>query len=109
MNEKDKALIDELKKRFPSELISHIKRMIVFGSRARDEAKEDSDLDIFAIVDEKTDKIEKQLKDIAYQAMWDYNFKPIISLKIFSERQFDDALEKGFSFYKHIEKDGISI
>lgn len=41
--------------------------------------------------------------------MWDYDFKPIISLKVFAEAQFNKTSAKGFSFYKHIEKEGILV
>lgn len=109
MDEKDRELVLEFKRRLPLEIGKHVKRLIVFGSRAKGELAEDSDLDVIALVDEKTSDIEKNLEDIAYRVMWDYDFKPIISLKVFSESQFLNALHKGFSFYKHVEYEGISV
>lgn len=109
MNEQDKALILEFKRKLPSDLAGHLKRIIVFGSRVRGEATEDSDLDVIALVDEKTPEIEKRLEDIIYQVMWDHDFKPIISLKIFSEAKFYDAFNRGFSFYRHVESQGVSV
>lgn len=109
MNERDKALILEFKKRLPSELEKHLKRLIVFGSRVRGEASEESDLDVIALVDEKTPEVEKKLEDIVYQVMWDHDFKPIISLKVFSESHFYSAFNRGFSFYHHVEKEGIAV
>ena len=53
--------------------------------------------------------MEKKLDDIAYAVMWDYDFKPIISIKVTSESRFNEALAKGFSFYRHIEKEGVSV
>ena len=41
--------------------------------------------------------------------MWDYDFKPVISLKVFSEARFRSSTEKGMSFYRHVEKEGIPI
>lgn len=109
MKKKDKALMLDFKGRLPKETEEHLKRLIVFGSRARGDATEDSDLDAVALVDERTFEIEKKLDDIVYQVMWDHNFKPIISLKIFAESQFNDALKNGFSFYRYIEKEGVSL
>ncbi len=108
MNERDKALLLEFKRRIPPDLGRHLRRLIGFGSRIRGEGAEDSDLDIVVLVDEKTPEIEKQLEDIAYLVMWDHDFKPIISLKVFAESQFYNALNKGFSFYRHVEE-GISV
>lgn len=109
MNKRDKALILEFKNRLPSDLKERVRRLIIFGSRVRGEATEDSDLDIIALVDEKTPEIEKRLEDIAYQVMWDNDFTPIISLKVFSESQFHNAINKGFSFYQHVEKEGVAV
>lgn len=109
MNERDKELILEFKSRLPLDLKRHLRKLIVFGSRVRGEASEDSDLDIIVLMDEKAPEIEKKLEDIAYQVMWDYDFRPIISLKVFSESQFYNAINKGYSFYRNIEKEGVSV
>lgn len=108
MDDRDRDLILEIKRRLSSDLADHVKRLIVFGSRATGKASEDSDLDVIALVDEKSPKIEKHLEDIVYQVMWDHDFKPIISLKVISESHFYNALKRGFSFYRHVEKEGIS-
>jgi predicted nucleotidyltransferase len=102
-------LILEFKRRLPIELERRLRKLIVFGSRVKGEATEDSDLDIIALVDEKTTEIEKKLEDIAYQVMWDHDFKPMISLKVVEESQYYNALNKGFSFYRHVEKEGVSV
>lgn len=109
MDEKDRTLILEFKKRLSADLKENIKRLIIFGSRVTGVAAEGSDLDVIALVDEKTPEIERQLEDIAYQVMWDYDFKPMISLKVLAVSQFNDALSRGFSFYKHVEKEGVAI
>lgn len=109
MDKRDREIISELRRRISEEGLSGLKKLIVFGSRARGEAPEDSDLDIVALVAEKTPEIEKKLGDIVYQVMWDYDFTPIISLKIFSESRFKEAFKKGFSFYRSVEEQGVSV
>jgi predicted nucleotidyltransferase len=109
MDEKDKALVSDLKERLPSHIKKHIKRLIVFGSRVRGEETEGSDLDIIALVDEKTSEIEKALDDIVYQVMWEHDFKTIISLKVLAESKFNDAFSKGFSFYRHVAEQGVTV
>lgn len=109
LNEKDRSILMDFKKRISTEAGEQIKRIIIFGSRAKGDYSEDSDLDIAILVKDKTPKIEKELDDIAYQVMWDNDFKPVISLKIFSESGFYDSLRKGYSFYNHVEKEGLSI
>lgn len=109
MTDKDKALVLEFKQRLSPDVKGHLKRLIVFGSRVTGEATDDSDLDVVALVDDKSPEIERKLDDTAYKVMWDHDFRPIISLKVFSEAQFDLALNQGFSFYKHVAREGISL
>ncbi len=46
MNENDRELILKFKNRLPSDVKGRLKRIIVFGSRARGEAKEESDINV---------------------------------------------------------------
>lgn len=109
MGELDKQIVAELKGRLPAEVARHLRQMILYGSRARGDAAEDSDLDLVALVDEKTPELEAALDDIAYNVMWEHDFKPIISLKVFSEERFRTSVAKGFSFYRNVERDGIVV
>lgn len=109
MGELDKALIEELKRRLPVDLLLHIRQMIMYGSRARGDATEDSDLDLVALVDENTPELEQALDEIAYKVMWDHDFKPIISLKVFTEERFRSAAAKGLSFYRNVEREGVTV
>ena len=109
MGELDKALMEELKQRLPADVLSHVRRMIMYGSRARGDAAEDSDLDLVALVDEKTPELEQALDEIAYELMWDHDFKPIISLKVFSEERFRTAAARGLSFYRNVDRDGVPV
>lgn len=109
MGEQDTQMIEELKSRLSPEVRGHICKLILFGSRARGDAAEDSDLDLIALVDDKTPELENTLDEVAYRVMWDHDFKPIISLKVFSEARFRDAAAKGYSFYRQVEREGIVL
>lgn len=109
MDERDRRLVLEFKDRLAPDAAKRVKRLVVFGSRATGKAMDDSDLDLIALVDEKTAGLEESLEDTAYQIMWDHDFKPVISLKVFDEASFADALRKGFSFYRHVEKEGVAV
>ena len=109
MKEQDRKIVLELKRRLSADLQKRVIKFILYGSRARGVNVEDSDLDLVALVDEKTPEIERALDDLAYGVMWDYDFKPVISLKVFSEERFRSSTEKGMSFYRHVEREGIPI
>jgi len=109
MEERDRILILEFKKQLPADVIAHIRKVIAFGSRVRGQGEEDSDLDLLILVDRKTPELESKIEDIAYQVMWDHDFKPIISIKVFTEARYLNSLKEGFSFYKTIEREGITL
>ena len=109
MDQKDQTIISELKNRIPDNVKDHICKVIAFGSRVRDNGKDDSDLDLLILLDRKTPELLHIIEDIAYQVMWDYDFRPIISIKLFTEANFNKCLAEGFSFYKNIEREGISL
>ena len=109
MNENDQKLILRLKEDILRQLSAQVKKIIFFGSRAKGIADNDSDLDMIVLVDEKTRHLETNLDDIVYNIMLENDFHPMISLKIFSFSRFNQALAKGYSFYKNVEKDGIII
>jgi len=62
-----------------------------------------------ALVDEKTSELEQALDEIAYEVMWDHDFMPIISLKVFSEERFRSAAAKGLSYYRNVEREGVTV
>ncbi|MBM4307704.1 MAG: nucleotidyltransferase domain-containing protein [Deltaproteobacteria bacterium] len=109
MEERDRNLILEFKKRLPPDVTSHIRKVIAFGSRVRGQGDEDSDLDLLVLIDRKTSGLESKIEDIAYQVMWDHDFKPIISIKLITEGGYRNSLAEGFSFYENIEREGVSL
>ena len=109
MNEKDRNIILELKKRLPDTVRDHIRKVVAFGSRVWGEGTDDSDLDLLILVDRKAPELEVKIEDVAYQVMWDHDFKPILSIKLFTESGYLNLLREGFSFYKNIEREGVSL
>ena len=109
MNKKDRNIILELKKRLPNTVRDHIRKVIVFGSRVRGEGSEDSDLDLLILVDQKVPELENKIEDAAYQVMWDHDFQPVLSIKLFTESGYLNLVKEGFSFYKNIEREGVTL
>ena len=109
MNEQDKKILEEFKRNLPLEAKKHLKKLIAYGSRARGDFREDSDLDAVALVDEKSPALDNTFDDVVYDVMLNHDFKPIISLRVFSESNFHDMLKRGYSFYQNVDQEGIAI
>lgn len=108
MSTKDKSIILQFKERIPEQMRKQLARIIIFGSRANGKVSRYSDLDVAILVKRKTRNLEKQLEDIAYALMLENNFKPVISLKVFGQEDFNRRYKEGFSFYRHV-REGIVV
>lgn len=109
MNDRIKSALAMFKREIPFSISQHIVCILVFGSYARNEALPDSDLDIAVLVKHKLPEVVEVLDDCAYRVMWEFDFDPVISLKVFEEREFLEAAEKGFSFYCNVLREGVPV
>ncbi len=109
MTQADRDLAAALKLRLARAAPGHLRKVIVFGSRAQGRVQPDSDLDVAALVDHLTPTLESALDDQAYQLMWDRDFRPIVSLKVFAEDAFEQAARDGYSFYRNVLLQGESV
>jgi predicted nucleotidyltransferase len=102
-------LVDTLKKRLAEVAGEQLQAVIIYGSRAWGHPDPDSDLDVAAIVRDCTPQLEGALLEAAYQVMWDHDFTPLISLKVFDAGSFAAYRAKGFSFYRKVAEEGIAL
>lgn len=109
MTERDNRIVAEFRRRLPDHIQSQVRAVLVYGSRARGDATEDSDLDVVALVESKTPEIERELEDIAYDVMWDFDFAPIMSLRVFPYAEFYSAAQQGWSYYKNVLAEGLAV
>lgn len=78
-DEKLKIFIKQLKERFGE----HLKKIILFGSRARGDDTEGSDYDFLLIFDEVSLKVRESLRDLTGQMLYEYNV--VFSVFAFTE------------------------
>jgi len=102
-------LVQALKKRLTVVAGDGLQAIIVYGSRAWGRPESDSDLDVAVLVQDRTPQLEEALLEAAYQVMWDHDFTPLISLKVFDAGSFATYQEKGFSFYRKVAEEGIVL
>lgn len=103
------GLVHTLKKRLAEVAGEQLQAVIIYGSRVWGHPDPDSDLDVAAIVRDCTPQLEGALLEAAYQVMWDHDFTPLISLKVFDAGSFAAYREKGFSFYRKVAEEGIAL
>jgi len=79
-----------------------IHKIVLFGSTARGEAEEESDIDVLVVVDGVT---QKDVSKIAFQILLKYGvvISPIVEDKL----QFEKY--KDYSFHRNILREGVEI
>ena len=84
-----------------------IKRIVLFGSRAKGTERPDSDYDLLLVVTQKDD----ELVDVLYEAVMDVLLAHgrLVSLKIFQEKEFARLQALQSPFMQHVEREGILV
>lgn len=87
------------------ELGSRVKRVILYGSAARGELREESDVDVLVVVDRKDSEVVKKIEDIAFESMHRGVF---ISPVIIEEKVYQEMLRERYPFIMNVEAEGIA-
>ncbi|MBF0136094.1 MAG: nucleotidyltransferase domain-containing protein [Magnetococcales bacterium] len=109
MTADDRRVLSELKDRLTVAASHTLRKLVVFGSRVRGDHAEDSDLDVVALVERATPAVIQKMDDAAYDVMWKFDFRPMISLKIFEVEWFDAAVRNRIPFYRNVVREGVVL
>lgn len=105
MTKKDLDIARELKQR-----LSEVVRLIdfkVFGSRARGDADEYSDMDVFLEVEAVDRDIVDRIRDIA----WEVGFEHLIHISpvIFTRHDIEDTPLRSSPIVRNIASEGVAV
>ncbi len=81
--------------------------MRIFGSRARDDFQEDSDLDIFIELEESNPEIRKLIDHLSWEIAFENDL--IIMTLIHSKDEVENGIYKYTPIYRSIVRDGIVV
>ena len=87
--------------------LTQIERMLVFGSRARGDAEEDSDLDIFIELSVLTPQLRRQILDVAWEVGLDQGV--VISIFLTSTLLLTNSPLAGNPILRAIQSEGIAV
>ena len=105
MTKEDYRIAKELKKKLSK--IVKILDFRVFGSRARGDAKRNSDMDVFIEVPTLNKSLKKKIRHVA----WEVSFEHLIfiSSRIFSKNQIEHSPLMASPLIQNIFEEGIKI
>jgi len=105
MNKEDFRVARELKKRLSS--LVDLLDFKVFGSRARGDADEYSDMDVFLEVE----SLDKALKEKISEIVWEVGFNnyTVISPLIFTRDELENSPLRSSPIVKVIAEEGVAV
>jgi predicted nucleotidyltransferase len=98
-------IIKVIKQRLHEVLGDRVQKIILFGSRSRGDAEEDSDYDVLLLVDERTREIENQVDNITYEILDNYGAVAIIF--VFEMETFERETQE--PLFCNIRREGVLL
>lgn len=103
----ERKAVATFKKNVRKHVGKRLKRLVIFGSKARGMADEDSDLDILVVVSHLDEDSKLHIWDEAYYVFDETDV--MISPLVLSEEQFAGLVKRERLIASEIERDGIVI
>ena len=106
MDPKIKCLVDQVKAHLHEMYGEGIKKVIVYGSHARGEATENSDVDVLVLVDQSLNprEVDDSLSNLLYDMLLDEG--ELVSVIVIPEDFFENH---SLPFMLNVRKEGVTI
>lgn len=105
MSKEDREILKKFKARVHERFADT--RIWAFGSRARGDATWDSDFDIFIVLSKVDQKIDRWIRDIAWEVGFDND--RVITTVLLDEEQFEHGPMSESTIVDNILREGISV
>ncbi len=107
LTSKEKKVIEEFKKRIKNRFADEIIKIIVFGSTARGNTGENSDIDIMVIISRDDWRMGDEIREIGYELDEHIDYR--LSIQVVHESHINYLRANNFQFIKNVESEGIII
>jgi predicted nucleotidyltransferase len=97
------AYVTCIERQFPDQLLD----VVLFGSKARGDAAEESDIDLLVLMDEENDVVRAELWRIASDVSLEYDV--VLSVRVYGRARWDESRRIRLPLYRAIVDDGIPL
>jgi len=107
LNRKENRAIREFKDTLLRTFPGHIKTIKLYGSKARGDYREGSDIDMFVLVNKSDSNLEDKVCDLATEIFLQYGV--LISPMVVSKKHFERLIYLQTAFIRNVEEQGVEI
>jgi predicted nucleotidyltransferase len=102
----DRELLKQCKQAIQS--VESQAKVVLYGSRARGEAAEDSDYDILVLTDQP---VNMTLRENFIESIYplELDTGAVITLIAYNRDQWDSPLYRAMPFHKNVDRDGVTL
>jgi hypothetical protein len=105
----DRLVLNDLVEHLLSTLSGTIRRIVLFGSRARGDFDLSSDMDVLVVTKECDSSVLELARTARYEVMQSWQFEPLISMLLLSEQDYEDLARRSAGLKANIEREGLVI
>ncbi len=98
-------LRDELRRA----LGDNLRRLTLYGSRARGDAAPDSDVDVLVVLERVDEPARRRVHQLAYRLMWESNFERLLTLNIIDAAHYARLTVRRSSYLRNVEREGAVL
>jgi predicted nucleotidyltransferase len=107
LTSKEKKIIHKFVVQIRSQFPEEIKNALIFGSKARGEAGDNSDIDLLVITKSDNWKLADRIRRIGYELDDGINYK--FSIQVIPENKINYMIEHHFQFIENVFTDAITV
>ena len=104
---RQRKALTEFRDRVVKELGDRINAIIVYGSVARGEAGEESDIDVLIVGKDK--EIRSMITEISYEIDYENRFETFITPIYYTKEEIEHRIKVGSPFIYEVLKDGVAL
>ncbi|MBW2091728.1 MAG: nucleotidyltransferase domain-containing protein [Deltaproteobacteria bacterium] len=107
LTKKEMRIVEEFKQRIIRRFPGEVLEVLVYGSKARGDAKEDSDIDLLVITRSEDRKLMQEIRHSGYEL--EIENEVILSIQVFSKDYVGYIRSIATQFIRNIDQEGIRI
>ena len=107
LHPEEQTWLDEYRRVLDERHPGTVLRMILYGSKARGDAREDSDLDVLLVIRDGTDHLKFSLREIGYELAVMSDAVP--SILAYTREEWEERRRRGYPFQQAVEREGVSV